>query len=58
MWKISVANYHSGSGCVGTAMKTAWVEGNNMMWDLISPNLLGDCKGAINYVETVYDLAE
>lgn len=58
MWKISVANYHSGSGCVGTAMQTAWAEGNIMMWDLINPNLLGDCKGAINYVESVYNLAE
>ncbi|HSM24338.1 MAG TPA: hypothetical protein VK856_05695 [Anaerolineaceae bacterium] len=57
MWKISVANYHSGSGCVGTAMQTAWSNGDNMYWDSIYPNLLGDCMGAVDYVESVYELA-
>ena len=58
MWKISVANYHAGSGCVGTAMQTAWSNGDQMIWESIYPNLLGDCMGAVEYVESVYDLAD
>lgn len=58
MWRISVANYHAGSGCVGTAMEAAWANGDNMYWDAIYPNLLGDCMGAVDYVESVYDLAD
>jgi hypothetical protein len=57
MWLISVANYHGGSGCVGTAMQTAWANGDNMLWELIYPNLLGDCMGAAGYVESVLQLA-
>jgi len=58
MWKLSVANYHAGSGCVGTAMQTAWDTGNNMIWESVSPNLLGDCMGAVDYVESVFTLAK
>ena len=58
MWKLTVANYHGGSGCVGTAMQTAWDNGHTMTWDEISPNLLGDCQGAAGYVESVFELAK
>ncbi len=58
MWKLTVANYHGGSGCVGTAMQTAWDNGQDMTWDKISPNLLGDCQGAAGYVESVFALAK
>ncbi len=58
MWKITIANYHAGSGCVGTAMQTAWDNGNSMIWDDIYPNLLGDCMGAADYVESVLSLAK
>lgn len=58
MWKLTVANYHGGSGCVGTAMQTAWDNGNNMTWNEISEYLLGDCRGATGYVESVFTLAK
>jgi len=58
MWKLSVANYHAGSGCVGTAMQSAWDNGDNMIWELVYPNLLGDCMGAVGYVESVFSLAK
>ena len=57
MWKLTVANYHSGSGCVGTAMQTAWDNGEDMIWELVYPNLLGDCMGAVDYVDSVFSLA-
>lgn len=57
MWKLTVANYHSGSGCVGTAMQTTWDNGEKMNWELVYPNLLGDCMGAVNYVDSVFNLA-
>ncbi|MDO9086898.1 MAG: hypothetical protein Q7U53_11900 [Anaerolineaceae bacterium] len=58
MWLITVANYHGGSGCVGTAMQTAWANGDDMLWEYIYPNLLGDCMGAAGYVESVLQLAK
>lgn len=58
LWKLTVANYHSGSGCVGTAMQTAWDNERPMTWGDISPHLLGDCQGAIGYVESVFSLAK
>jgi hypothetical protein len=39
-------------------METAWANGDNMYWDAINPNLLGDCMGAVDYVESVYELAD
>jgi hypothetical protein len=58
MWKLTVANYHAGSGCVGTAMQTTYDYESDMTWDGISQNLLGDCQGAIGYVEAVFTLAK
>lgn len=53
LWKVTIANYHSGSGCVGTAMQTAKTKKKAMLWENISQYLLGDCQGAINYVDQV-----
>ncbi len=58
MWKLSIANYHAGSGCVGTAMQTAWDNGDDMVWEKVYPNLLGGCMGAVEYVESVFSLAK
>lgn len=58
MWKLSVANYHAGSGCVGTAMQTTWDNGDDMIWEKVYPNLLGGCMGAVEYVESVFSLAK
>jgi hypothetical protein len=58
LWKITIANYHAGSGCVGTAMQTAKTQNQPMTWDKISPYLLGDCQGAVNYVDQVLLLSK
>jgi len=58
MWKLTIANYHAGSGCVGTAMQSAGDNGHDMVWDEIAPYLLGDCQGAVGYVDSVFELAK
>lgn len=58
MWRLTVANYHSGSGCMGTAMQATWDHQQDMTLDTIALNLLGDCQGAAGYVESVFSLAK
>lgn len=58
LWKITIANYHSGSGCVGTAMQTTMDQSQEMTWTNISSHLLGGCQDAINYVSQVLHYAK
>jgi hypothetical protein len=58
LWKMTIANYHSGSGCVGTAMQKNKDLKQTMTWDQVKTSLLGDCQGAVNYVDQVLQLAQ
>ena len=44
LWRISVAIYHGGSGCVVTAIENAWEVEEELSWGIISEYLLGDCQ--------------
>lgn len=57
MWKIAVANYHSGSGCIGTAMTESAQKHEAFTWKGVRNYLLGDCKQAIMYVDNVWRYA-
>ena len=57
MWKITVANYHSGSGCIGTGMNELSSNSETFTWKAVSSHLLGDCNQAITYVENVWRYA-
>jgi hypothetical protein len=57
MWKITVANYHSGSGCVGTGMLEVARRREILTWELVNSYMLGDCKQSILYVEKVWRYA-
>ena len=58
MWKISVANYYSGSGCIGTALRASLDESKPFTWTNVSGYLLGDCQIAKDYVQRVLGYAE
>jgi hypothetical protein len=53
MWKFTIANYHIGSGCVGVGMENISDSGSNFTWDELVNNMVGDCKNAKIYVESV-----
>jgi len=57
MWKITVANYHSGSGCIGTGMLAVAGHRDIFTWNAVSNYLLGDCKQSLNYVDNVWRYA-
>jgi hypothetical protein len=58
MWKMSISNYYSGSGCLGTALRSALKDEKSFSWDEVSPYLLGDCQIAKDYVHRVFLYAD
>lgn len=57
LWKMTIANYHSGSGCLSTAMNATKDNSQPLIWENIHPYLLGGCQGAVGYVEDVLKLS-
>jgi hypothetical protein len=53
LWKFTIANYHIGSGCVGVGIENIIESDSNFTWDDLTKNMVGDCKNAKNYVESV-----
>ncbi len=49
LWRISVAVYHGGGGCVGTAMENAWEVEEELSWGIITEYLQGDCQLISSY---------
>jgi hypothetical protein len=58
MWSMTIGNYHSGAGCVGTAMQTAWDNNQSMDWETVTGYLLGGCQSASDYVVRVQELSK
>jgi len=57
MWKISIANYHIGSGCISVGMRNISEAGRVLSWEELINQMVGDCKNAENYVENVLNFA-
>ena len=53
LWRLTVANYHSGPGCISYAMYTSWAAKATMDWEHISDYLTEPCQPAIDYVTNV-----
>lgn len=58
MWMLSLALYHGGGGCVGTAVQEAYDAGEILSWGSISEYLLGDCQLIASYPYQVIRNAE
>jgi hypothetical protein len=48
-WKFTLVSYHSGFGCLQSAIQKSAVSGTELSWDTVSKNL--SCTGGIDYVD-------
>ena len=53
LWRYTLANYHTGPGCLSYAMYTSWAARATMDWEHVSNYLTEPCESAIPYVENV-----
>ncbi len=53
LWRLTVANYHIGPGCLSFAVYSAWNRRDHMDWQHISTYLTDPCRSAISYVDKV-----
>lgn len=56
LWKFTVANYYSGSGCVYNAVNQATSYGLSLTWENVRRFMTGKCELADLYVDRVYEL--
>ena len=56
MWKFSVANYYSGSGCLNNAITQVYAYKLQLNWENVRRFLTGDCSLGNLYVDRVYEL--
>jgi hypothetical protein len=53
LWRMSLANYNAGPGCLSQAMKQAWRREGRLDWATVSSYLDPACQGSIGYVESI-----
>ena len=58
MWKMTVANYYAGSGCLGSALSASIDEEYPLKWDTLAAHLDQTCKIADDYVWRVMYYSE
>lgn len=56
MWKFTVANYYSGSGCLYNAINQVAAYSQPITWENVRRFLTGKCELANLYVDRVYEL--
>jgi hypothetical protein len=53
LWKFTVADYHTGSGCLSYALYTSWAARATMDWEHVSTHLTEPCETVIPYVTEI-----
>lgn len=53
LWRLTVANYNAGPGCVGDALELAFNGQDPLSWERISAEFDEVCSSAIDYVEGI-----
>lgn len=53
LWRLTIANYHAGPGCVSYAVYNTWASSGILNWAEISNRFTDTCKGVIPYVEKI-----
>lgn len=56
MWKLSIANYYSGSGCLFNAVNQVSAYSLPVTWENVRRFLTGQCELGNLYVDRVYEL--
>ncbi len=55
LWKITMANYNAGPGCIDEAVNKAWINTGKVTWDTVQNYLTSDqCSGAKFYVGEIF----
>lgn len=53
LWRLTIANYHAGPGCVSFAINQAWASSNRILWPQVSEMFTDYCSGVVPYVEQI-----
>jgi len=53
MWRLTLASYAAGPGCVADALKAAWRRGELISWSSVSDEFSEECSGAEDYVNGI-----
>lgn len=53
LWRLTLANYNAGPGCLGSAMLEALENGDPLTWEAVAGYLEPACQNAINYVADI-----
>ncbi len=53
LWRLTIANYHAGPGCVSYAIHNAWQRTGELTWDQVSDFFTEPCQGVIPYVNQI-----
>lgn len=53
LWRMTIANYHAGPGCLSYAIHNAWSSTRTLSWEAVSTFFPEPCKGAVPYVEKI-----
>jgi hypothetical protein len=53
LWRLTLANYNAGPGCISQAIKQAWRRDGRVDWATVSSYLTPACQGSREYVESI-----
>ena len=53
LWRLTVANYHAGPGCVAFAIHQAWQTAGKLDWGTVSTRFTDPCRGVVPYVDQI-----
>jgi len=53
LWRLTLAGYAAGPGCLADAMRQAWRSGRVLTWESVSSRLSTQCTGAKDYAEHI-----
>jgi len=54
LWRMTVANYHAGPGCLSYAVYTAWqANPTRLVWEEVATRFTAPCQGVVPYVDKI-----
>lgn len=53
LWKLTLANYNGGAGCMADALQIAAAVNEDLTWDAVSKHFSEGCKPVADYVEAI-----